>query len=267
MQYRTLGRTGLEVSVVGFGGIPIKDVDRQSAVAIVNRAVDLGINHIHTSPTYGDSASKVGEAIEGRRDDCILNVKIFGAKRSQTESQLRQAFEDLRTDHLDIVQFRITEGKFGQGMGDQGGLQVLKRAQDEGTVDHIGITDHHPEFLASAIESGEFSNLVVPFNYVYDGARERLIPRAKEMDVGIVAMKTLGKGALTNVPQALNYVWGHGVPTAIVGVSSLEEVEEDASIGEEIEPLTREQLKELDSRAERLRAQYEVSNGALLPKG
>ncbi len=266
MEYRELGRTGLKVSVVGFGGIPIKDVEKKRAVRIVERALDLGINHIHTSPTYGDSALKVGKAIEGRREECILNVKLFGSKRLQTEKQLNQAFEMLGTDHLDIAQFRIRENSFEQGLGKKGGFQVLRDAKEEGTVDHIGITDHYPDFLARAIERDLFSNLVVPFNYVFNRAEDKLIPRALEKDVGIVAMKPLGKGVLTDVSQSLNYIWSRGVPSAIVGISNLEEVEEDAEVGEELRPLTPEQEKKLESRVEELKENYVVDNGALRPK-
>lgn len=267
MEYRSLGKTGLKVSIVGFGGIPIMDVEEKRAIEVVDRAVDLGINHIHTAPTYGDSAAKIGKALKGRREECVLNVKISGLTREKSETHLRKALEMLQTDHIEIAQFRITKAGFERGMGQDGGLQVLREAQDEGIVDCIGITDHHPEFLAKAIRSGEFSNLVVPFNFVYDGARERLLPAARKMKIGVVAMKPLGKGVLTNVSEALNYIWGEEVPSTIVGMGTVEEVEEDARIGEEVRPLSRGQLENLESMALDLKRRYRVENGALLDRG
>ena len=272
MEYRTLGKTGLKVSVVGFGGIPIRNAGEKEAIKIINRAIDLGINLFHTSygrQGYGDSAIKIGKVMKERRDECILNVKIFGQTKERAQTELEKSLKVLNTDRFEIVQFRITEKLFDQGMGKNGGFQVLKKAQEEGVVNYIGITDHHPRFLARAIATGSFSNIVVPFNYVYNGAREELIPLAKRMNVGIVAMKPLGGskagGPLRNTSEALNYIWEHGIPAAIVGMSSIKEVEENARIGEKIQPLTQAQKERLQVLAEEMRQKYKVSNGALLP--
>lgn len=266
MNLRTLGRTGLKVSVVGFGGIPIMKIGEEEAIRVVNRAIDLGINFFHTAPTYGDSASKIGKALKGRRNECILTVKCFGSTRKRTEAELNRSLRMLQTDRIEIVQFRITEQQFNQGMRENGGFQALKKAQKEGIIDHIGITDHDPKFLAKAVSTGHFSNIIVPFNYVFNGARDELLPLAKKMDVGVVAMKPLGRGVLLNVSEALNYIWDHGVSTAIVGMSSVEEVEMNASIGDNLQPLTQQQKEKLESLAVELGKRYKVENGALLPR-
>lgn len=267
-----LGKTGLRVSVVGFGGIPIMNVAEKEAVKIINRAIDLGINLFHTSygrQGYGDSAVKIGKVMKERRDECILNVKIFGLKKERAQTELDQSLKILNTNRIEIVQFRITEEQFDRGMGKNGGFQVLEKAQEEGIVDHIGITDHDPRFLAKAIAIGKFSNVIVPFNYVYNGAREELIPLARRMNVGVVAMKPLGGwkagGPLRNTSEALNYIWEHGVPTAIVGMCSIKEVEENTCIGGKIQPLTQKQKQKLQALAEELQRKYKVRNGALLP--
>jgi len=265
MEYRVLGKTGLKVSVVGFGGIPIAKVSEDEAVEVVRRAMDLGINLFHTSPTYGDSATKIGRAIRDRREECILNVKIFGVSRERTQKGLESALKMLQTDRIEIVQFRITPEQFEQGLGKEGGLNVLLKAQEEGIIEHIGITDHDPNFVAEAIKTGYFSNVVVPFNYVYNEAREKLIPLALELGVGVAAMKPLGRGALTNVAEALNYIWEHGASTAIVGMKSIREVEENASIGSKVQPLTPKQKRRLKSLAETLLRKYKIKSGALIP--
>ena len=266
MEYRLLGKTGLKVSVVGFGGIPIAQIGEDEAVKVVEKAMDLGINLFHTSPTYGDSASKIGKAIRERRDECILNVKVFGVSRRRAEKDLEAALRMLQTDRIEIVQFRITREEFKRGLGKDGGLQVLLKAQEEGVIEHIGITDHDPNFVADAIETGYFSNVLVPFNYVYDEALRRLIPLALKLSVGVAAMKPLGRGVLTNVSEALNYIWEHGVSTAIVGMKSEREVEENARVGMKVQPLTSKQKETLRSLAESLLHQYEVRSGALEPK-
>ncbi len=265
LEYRTLGKTKLKVSVVGFGGIPIADISEEEAIKVVKKAVELGINYFHTSPTYGDSALKIGKATKDVRDECIFNVKIFGVNRKRTEKGLKAALNMLQTDRIEIVQFRVTREQFRKALGRDGGFTVLVKAQKEGVIDHIGITDHNPNFLVDAIKTGKFSNLVVPYNYVFREAERILIPLAKEMDIGITAMKPLGRGVLTNVSEALNYIWGHGVPTAIVGMKTVREVEENAKIGSAPSPLTSEQEDKLKPMAYDLLRKYKIENGALLP--
>jgi len=265
MEYRILGKTGLKVSVVGFGGIPIAEIEEEAAVNVINHAIDLGINFFHTAPTYGDSASKMGKVMKERRDECILNVKVFGISKERVQRELERALKMLQTDRIEIVQFRITEEEIDRGLGQDGGFQVLLKAQEDGIIDYIGITDHDPGFVAKAIKTEHFSNIVVPFNFVYNGARVELIPLAHRMNVGIVAMKTLGRGVLLNVSEALNYIWEQGVHTTIVGMRSTKEVEENARIGEKVQPLTKTQKEKLQVLAEKLRRKYEVENGALLP--
>jgi predicted aldo/keto reductase-like oxidoreductase len=268
-----LGKTGLKVSVVGFGGIPIMNIPEKEAINVVNRAIDLGVNLFHTSvgtQGYGDSAKKIGKAIERRRDECVLNVKVFCQTRERAETELAKTLRALNTDRIEIAQCRLTEQLYEQGMGEKGGFQVLKDAQDEGIIEQIGITDHDPKFLIEAITTGIFSNVIVPFNYVYNEAREKLIPLAKKMNIGIIGMKSLGGwnagGPLKNISESLNYIWQHEVSTTIIGMKTIREVEENTRLGGDIQPLTLEQEDRLSESARDLRKKYEVVNGALLPR-
>ena len=266
LEYRVLGKTGLKVSILGFGGIPIANISEPDAINVVKKAFEVGVNYFHTSPTYGDSAIKIGKALKDVRDECILNVKIFGADRKRTEKGLRKALKMLRTDRIEIVQFRVTKEQFKKSLGENGGFKVLLRAQKEGVVSHIGITDHDPSFLAEAIKTGLFSNVIVPYNYVFREAERELLPLARSLDVGVTAMKPLGRGILVNVSEALNYIWEHNVATAIVGMKNIREVEENAKIGFKPAPLSDDQKKKLRFLAENLLRRYRIENGALIPK-
>jgi len=266
MQYRILGKTNLKVSIVGFGGIPIRRVPENEAVVVINRAVDLGINYIHTSPGYGDSAIKVGKVMRDRRDECILNWKCFSLTKEEGEACLERGLKMLQTDRIDIVQLRMDEEHFEKAMGEDGSLQALKEAQRRGTIDHIGVTSHIPEFLTKAIATGEFSNMVVPFNYVATDPLKELFPVAKKLNVGITAMKPLGRGALTNVSTALNYIWSHGVVSAIVGMRNIAEVEENTAVGAKPHALTEEEEREIQSWRRKLLETHRVESGAVIPK-
>ncbi len=269
MDYRRLGRTGLTVSILGFGGIPIKDVPRGEAVAVVNRALDLGVNLIHTSITYGDSAYKIGEVMDERRNDCYLAVKIGGSERTAKEARVRlgATLEALKTDHVEIAELPVNAEDFPKAMGPGGAYEGLEKARKEGVIDFIGITSHDVGFLEDAIETGMFSNVIAPFSYVATSARERLLDRASRLDLGVIAMKALGKGGLPKPSQALWYVWQHDIDTAIVGMKALSEVDQDVSAAENRRLLTQDEMEELRAVAEDVMANGRLKSSSAVMAG
>jgi predicted aldo/keto reductase-like oxidoreductase len=253
MEYRTLGRTGLRLSVLGFGGIPIRDVSEKQAVAVVNRCIDKGVNFIHTSVTYGDSCQKLSKVLEGRRDEVVLAVKIGGGRdRADAEQRLKETFETLRIDHVEVAELPINARDFPEAMAPGGAYEAFVDAQERGEIDHIGITGHDIDFLVDAIQTDAFSNVIVPYNYIANKAEERLLPLARRKGLGIIAMKVMGVGGIPEPPKALRYVLPRTIDTAIVGMSRLEEVEENLRIAENPEPLTDEELGLLREISERI---------------
>jgi predicted aldo/keto reductase-like oxidoreductase len=121
------------------------------------------------------------------------------------------------------------------------------------------------KFLIDVIPTKSFSNLIAPFNYVATTARERLLSVEVELNMGIIAMKTLGKGGLSNVSQALRYVLNQDIDTAIVGMNKKTEVEENVATAENLHPLTEEEKHSLQRRAEEIiKANRLSSSGAVL---
>jgi aryl-alcohol dehydrogenase-like predicted oxidoreductase len=267
MEYRILGKTGLKTSVVGFGGIPIADLPESEAMNVISKAYDNGINFFHTAPTYGDSALKIGKALRGVRDNCIIAVKVFGSNRDRVRKELSKSLEMLQTGRIDIAQFRITETQFETAIGPNGGLMELQEAQRKGVVGHIGITDHNPKFLAKAVLTGLFSNVITPFSYIYPVARSTVIPVALGMNNGIIIMKALAGGALGNIEGALNFIWSHGCSTAIVGMRSVSEVERDASVAGMIRQMPEDEVTKLLEQGSELRAKYRIEEFEGVPSG
>jgi len=268
MRYRILGQTGLKVSILGFGGIPIRRVDERNAIAVVNRALDLGVNLIHTSITYGDSACKIGKVMKERRDDCFLAVKIGGSQRTKEEAEerLRDTMKTLNTDHVEVAELPINRHEFRKAMQPGGAYEAFEEAKREGIIDHIGITSHDVDFLVKAIRTKAFSNLITPFNFVANSAKEELLPLAADLDVGVIAMKTLGKGGLPNSSQALRYVWTHDIDTAIVGMDKLSEVEENVAVANNLGLLTLKEREELETRGEEIMKADRLSgSGSVAP--
>jgi predicted aldo/keto reductase-like oxidoreductase len=253
MEYRTLGRTGLRLSVLGFGGIPIRDVSEKQAVAVVNRCIDKGVNFIHTSVTYGDSCQKLSKVLKDRRDEVVLAVKIGGGRaRADAEQRLKETFETLRIDHVEVAELPINARDFPEAMAPGGAYEAFVDAQERGEIDHIGITGHDIDFLVDAIQTDAFSNVIVPYNYIANKAEERLLPLARRKGLGIIAMKVMGVGGIPEPPKALRYVLPRTIDTAIVGMSRLEEAEENLRIAENPEPLTDEELGLLREISERI---------------
>ena len=264
MRYRVLGKTGLKVSILGFGGIPIMRVSEKEAVSVVNRALDLGVNFIHTSVTYGDSAHKIGQVMNARRNECFLAVKVGGRTEKEAEERLKKSLEALNTDRVDIAELPVNADAFSQVMGPDGAYKAFERAKQEGTIGFIGITSHDVGFLTEAITTKAFSNLIAPFNYAANTARKKLLSSAANLNIGVIAMKTLGKGGLQNVSQALRYVWNHDIDTAIVGMNKLSEVEENVATANNFQPLTEEEERQLETIAEEIvKANRLSSSGAV----
>ena len=263
MQKRKLGRTGLEVSIIGFGGARIINLRPEEGEKVVRRAFDLGVNYFDTARMYGDSEEKVGAALKDVRDQCIIATKVYvGPEWTErgAEKQLRQSFHNLRTDTIDLVQLHAidTEDALKKAMGSGGSLQALKKARDRDRIDFIGITGHKPYILAQAIKTGEFDTILVPLNFVTREATEELIPLAKSLDVGVVIMKPfllyydqhtniasgpdefqalLGKDASARSETALRYVLANDIATVVPGAASVDEVEAVVKVGESFKGL------------------------------
>ena len=272
MQKRTLGRTGLQASIIGFGGTWICQQSMDDAVNVVQRAFELGINYFDTAKLDGDSEEKIGEALHDVRDECIIATKTASRTKSESLNDFKSSLRRLKTDRLDLIQLHgiDTTKTLEKAMGPNGSLEMCKRARSEGLVDYIGITSHKPRVLMEAIKTNEFDTILVPLNVVTRQALEELIPLAKELDVGVATMKPLsaktsklitclyhpslsllsdepdmkallGDDVPSMVSSALRFVLSQDVSVAVTGFKSVEEVEIAAKVGENCSGLTSEE--------------------------
>jgi len=272
MQKRRLGRTKLNVSIVGFGGIPITGASVKYAVKMIRRAFDLGINYFDTARAYGDSEEKIGIALNDVRDKCVIATKTHQRTREEAARiGVKQSLRNLRTDRIDLVQLHgiDDEKTLEKAVSHEGSLAALKEARSKGLINFIGISGHNPYILAKAIGTGEFDTVLVPLNLLFKEATEELIPLAKELDVGVIVMKPFGGTELRfaqrqiheNLQKALvrkefdrilgmgidktrrslRFVLAHDISTTIPGFSSVEEVESAIRVANEFRGLTKEE--------------------------
>ncbi|MDH5461021.1 MAG: aldo/keto reductase, partial [Candidatus Bathyarchaeota archaeon] len=146
MQKRRLGRTGLQVSAIGFGGIPIIALSRKEAEKVVRHAFEKGINYFDTARAYGDSEDKIGAALKDVRDDVVIATKTHQrTKEEAARAGLKQSLRNLQTDRIDIVQLHgiDSEEMLEKAMGAEGSLAALEEAKKDGKIDYIGLSGHN----------------------------------------------------------------------------------------------------------------------------
>ena len=269
MQKRRLGRTNLQVSIVGFGGTWISELSTPEAVTVIRKAFELGINYFDTAKLDGDSEEKIGTALQDVRDKCIIATKTGSRTKKESLEDFKSSLKRLKTDRIDIIQLHgiDDEKTLAKAMGSDGSLQTCKEARKQGLVDFIGITGHKPRVLVKAVESGEFDTVLVPLNVVTRQALEELLSAARAHDVGVVVMKPLsaktstlitclyqpslslvsdepelkallGQNSDAMVNSALRYALSQDVATVIPGLKSVSEVEAAAKAGEQYRGLT-----------------------------
>ena len=248
-----LGKTELMVSAVGLGGIPIQRPTEEKAVEVVRRCLDLGVNFIDTANMYGNSEERIGRAIAGRREGLILATKSHARQGPELRQHLELSLKQLGVDYMDLYQLHCVSNfeDYDKSLAPGGPLDVIKEAQAAGQVGHIGITSHSMEVALEAIKSGFFETMMFPFNFVSNEAAEKLIPLAREHDVGFIVMKPMGGGLLENATVAFKYLRRFPDTVPIVGIEKAGEIEAIIAIMEGDPQMTPAEEAEMD----RLRAE------------
>jgi predicted aldo/keto reductase-like oxidoreductase len=264
MQKRTLGKTGWEISVIGFGAIKLPLISHKECEILLNKAIDGGINFVDTADCYGDSEEKIGLALKGRRREFYLSTKIDERDGTGVRKKLERCLRRLRADWIDLVLFHDVRGTEYDRIFNSGGLEALENSRKEGKIREIGISIHDSLLtMRRAIESGVFSALMVAYSaFDEDRLAAGLLPMAHEKGVGLIAMKPLAGGRLTESPfpakdkrfiqgeslaqASLRYVLSNiNITCAIPGMTKLNELNENLEVGKQPRRLTVEEVKSL----------------------
>ncbi|MBR0156859.1 MAG: aldo/keto reductase [Clostridia bacterium] len=243
MQYVTLGKTGLCVSRVGFGGIPIQRIEKDEAPALIEALVENGINYIDTARGYTVSEEWIGAAIEGRRGQFILATKSMARDRAGMAKDIETSLHNLRTDHIDLYQVHNPSmDQLDAVLAPGGALEALMEAKAAGKIRHIGITAHAIAVFKRALELDWVETIMFPYNIV-ESQCEELLPLCREKNIGFIAMKPLAGGAIEDGEAAMRYIAANELVTvAIPGMYSAEEVRANAKAGMNSAPLDEDEL-------------------------
>jgi aryl-alcohol dehydrogenase-like predicted oxidoreductase len=262
MQYRTLGRTGLRVSEIGFGGAqvgipnymekwdPAGAAEQATIIEALNHALDIGLNYIDTAPGYGNGTSEeiLGRVISKRRAECVVATKVSDYDGKSVIESVEQSLRRLQTDVIDVIQFH--GGDYPADALDTilngGGLGAFEKLRDQGKVRFLGFTAELPSGgVSQLIATGAFDVMQMRYNFMYQGACDFINERgamreAEAQQIGIVIMRPMTSGIFQRLmrrafPQLseadlgaflLNYVLSNPfVDVAIIGMRRIAEVD------------------------------------------
>jgi aryl-alcohol dehydrogenase-like predicted oxidoreductase len=281
MPTRTLGRTGVEVSLIGLGGwhLGFKHLDEELATRMIRTAVDNGINFMDNCWDYNEGASekRMGKALRnGYRERAFLMTKIDGRTKQEAAKQLDESLERLQTDYIDLVQHHeILRYEDPHRIFDaEGANAALLEARTAGKIRFIGFTGHkdpriHLYMLEVAREYGfVFDTVQMPINVMdahYRSFEKLVLPELVKQNIGVLAMKTLANGAIlksktVSAVECLQYAMNLPVSVVITGCESMENLEQAITAARTFKPMTDEQISSLLAKTAKAaaRGEYEL---------
>ncbi|MCC7491173.1 MAG: aldo/keto reductase [Fimbriimonadaceae bacterium] len=199
MQRRELGKTGQQLSVIGFGGIVVRDTTPAEAARYVGEAVDAGVNYFDVAPSYGNSEERLGPALEPYREQVFLACKTAKRTRDEAALELRQSLAKLKTDHFDLYQLHAltSDEDIERAFGPGGAVEELVEARALGLVKHLGFSAHSDKAAVAALERFEFDSVLFPVNYfswTNGQFGHRIMETAVRQGVGRLALKAMALG-------------------------------------------------------------------------
>jgi len=247
MEYRILGKTGLKISRMGLGGIPIQRIDAEGTKSLIHQLMDAGVNFIDSARGYSVSEEYLGYALEGIREKFVLATKSMARTREAMARDIDISLKNLRTDYIDLYQCHNPNlEQLEQLMGKGGALEALQEAKTTGKIGHIGITLHSADLFERALALDWVETIMFPYNIV-ETQGEDLIARAKEKNIGFIDMKPLAGGALENASLAVRFVAADpNVDVIIPGMADAAEVEMNLAAVEQGGPFTPEEEAEME---------------------
>lgn len=246
MEYVTLGKTGLKISRLGFGGIPIQRVDAATTRTLIESMVQKGINFIDTARGYTVSESYLGEALEGLRDNFVIATKSMARTKDAMAQDIETSLKNLRTDHIDLYQVHNPSiEELEQVIAPGGALEALLEAKADGRIGHIGLTGHTIALFERAVEMDWVETFMFPYNIV-ETQGEELMHVCTEKNIGFIVMKPMAGGAIEDPNLAIRFICANPDVTVVIpGMYDVSEIEQNLSAANDTTPLTEEDLQRI----------------------
>ena len=257
MEYKVLGKTGLKISHLGFGGIPIQRIDAEGTKKLIYKLKEAGINYIDTARGYTVSEEYLGYALEGIREHFVLATKSMARTKEAMEKDVDISLEKLRTDYIELYQIHNpTKEDLEKVQAPGGALEALLEAKKAGKIGHIGVTLHSADLFAMAVEYDWVETIMFPYNIV-ETQGEELIRICGEKNIGFIAMKPLAGGAIDDAALALRFIASNpDVSVVIPGMAEEREIEQNLAAVNNTAPLSSQEQEKLQQIRDGLGIQF-----------
>lgn len=256
---RTLGKTGVDVTILGLGGEGVLRTfgHEQEAYPLIHRAIDLGINYFESARAYSGSEAYYGLALKERRKEIFLTSKSHARDKQGALAHLQETLTNMKTDHLDLWQVHDvrTDEEVEEIFGPRGALEAFREARDQGLVRFVGVTGHHdPLITKRCMDMFDFDTVLIPVNPAepfYKSYIDTVIPPASQKQMGIIAMKVYFRGFAARIPgyqgmePFFQFALSQPVTTAVIGCDDILQLEENVSFASSFTPMPKKEQNEL----------------------
>ena len=229
MRRMILGKTGIEAARMGFGGIPIQRVSETQAVEIVLYALEKGMDFIDTSRMYTTSETRIGKALRETDRKVAIATKSFARSADGIQRDVETSLKELQRDHIDIYQCHgiSSEEEYRRVVSANGALDGLRKAKEQGLIGHIGITSHSLDLLDKVVDDGLFETIMVCLSFLEPAAKDKILPKARAKNIGVIAMKPFSGGVIEAPEIALKWVLSLPDVLVIAGVEYKELIDQN----------------------------------------
>jgi aryl-alcohol dehydrogenase-like predicted oxidoreductase len=258
---RRLGKTGIDVTIIGLGGEGILRTYgyEKETYQLINRAIDIGINYFESARAYSGSESYYGQALRERRKEIFLTSKSHARDKKGALKHLHETLRNMKTDYLDLWQIHDvrTSEEVHEVFGPHGTLEAFVEAKQKGLVRFIGVTGHHDPFIIKqCIERHDFDTVLMPVNPAepaYKSFLKETLPLAIDKGMGIIGMKVYFRGLAEKFPglltmePLLRFALTQPITTVVIGCDDTDQLEENVYFAASFSPMTVREEKEIIS--------------------
>lgn len=248
MRYTILGKTGLKVSALGFGGIPIQRIDASRTAELMKKLSQFGVNYIDSARGYTVSEEFLGAALEGIRERFVIATKSMARDKAGMENDIATSLKNFRTDYIDLYQVHNPNAEqLAQVCAPGGALEALREAKQAGKIGHIGLTLHSADLFREALELDWVETIMFPYNIV-ETQGEELIAACAARNIGFICMKPLAGGAIDDAHLAMRFITQNpNVSVTIPGMAEIAELEQNVAAYCDDAPLTEAEIKKIEA--------------------
>ncbi|MBI5642252.1 MAG: aldo/keto reductase [Deltaproteobacteria bacterium] len=251
---RRLGKTGLDITIMGLGGEGVlRSYGREKeAVEVIAAAIDSGINYLESARAYGGSENYYGTALKGKRDKVYIASKSHARDKIGALLHLEETLKNMGTDYVDIWQVHDvrTEDDIKAIFGPGGAIEAFREAKEKGLARFIGVTGHEePLIIKKCLDLFDFDTVLIPVNPAeqhYKCFLEEIVPIAGAKDIGVIGMKTYLKG-LFDAPKKFlfSYALTQPITAAVIGCDNVEQLKENVEIAKNFFPLKYKEVQRI----------------------